>query len=818
MNQAVAIVISLAYILGLVSTILPWGIYGVLTVGLVLAIIVQQGHRQNLRRSTKFIATSQAKVNSEDLLRNGQFPDLLPKRTRKSLLNSNWLWITAGAIAFLASFYFSLRVPQPSIDDVSKIIPVDGDSQQQQVVTVRGKVLSVPRKTRSEKAQLWLNVIQVSEIVGTEGSANVHQDVTGKLYVTVPLLQATGVYPGNMVAITGSLYKPSPATNPGGFDFRAYLARQGSFAGVTGYKLTISNQENTNTWGLSRIRQRIIRAHVASLGVPDGPLVSAMVLGRRAVDLSYKLRDNFVKVGLAHVLAASGFHISLILGVVLTLTKSLPSGARFGFGILTLIIYVGLAGISPSILRAAFMGLAALVAIVSQRQVQPLASLVVAATFLLLINPLWIWDLGFQLSFLATFGLLVTAPPLMKHLDWLPSGIASLIAIPIAASIWTLPLLLYVFHIVSPYTIFVNIITAPMVAVITLGGFISAIVALISPYIGSLIAGILYFPVRVLIEVVNFFSVLPGNQVAVGAISIYQLVVLYGLICGIWLWRNRPPEALQRKKKKFNPKLWQWSVFLAIAIIIIPLWYTRASVFQATILNSSEEPVFVIQDRRKVTLINSGDENTARFMVLPFLRQQGINKIDWSIALHSQKGLSRGWPYILNTLRVKTFYDVEADDEQNYQTNSQPVLDAVGASKADYFTLVNNQTIELGSIQMKLINSETPIVEFLIHGQNWLLLGDVKLPEQSRLLAARSFQQTQVLWWAGNKLNPELLKIIRPETVIASSNYVHPEMVELFQENNIRLFWTGRDGAIQWTPATGFQTTLESDKVDSSLL
>ncbi|NEP81812.1 MAG: competence protein, partial [Okeania sp. SIO3B3] len=546
-------------------------------------------------------------------------------------------------------------------------------------------------------------------------------------------------------------------------------------------------------------------------------LVSAMVLGRRAVDLSYQLRDKFVKVGLAHVLAASGFHISLILGVVLTLTKRLPPGARFGFGILTLILYVGLAGISPSVLRAAFMGLAALVGIVSQRQVQPLASLVVAATFLLLINPLWIWDLGFQLSFLATFGLLVTAPPLMKRLDWLPSGIASLVAIPIAASIWTLPLLLYVFHVVSPYTIFVNIITAPLVAVITLGGFISAIVALISPYIGSLIAGILYFPVRVLIGIVNFFSALPGNQVAVGAISIYQLVVLYGLICGIWLWRNRPPKVNQRKKKKFSLKFWQWGVVLAIAIIIIPLWYTRASVFQATILDSSEEPVFVIQDGRKVTLINSGDENTARFMVLPFLRQQGINRINWSIALHSQKGISRGWRDILNTLRVKIFYDVEADDEKNYQTNNQPVLDAVGANRADYYTLVNNQTVELGSIQMKLINSETPIVEFMIHGQKWLLLGDVKLPEQSRLLAARSFPQTQVLWWSGNKLNPELLNIIRPKVAIASSNSVHPEMVKLCQKNNILLFWTGRDGAIQWTPARGFQTTLESDKVDSSL-
>ncbi|MCL2923290.1 MAG: ComEC/Rec2 family competence protein [Trichodesmium sp. MAG_R04] len=817
MNQAVANVICLAYIIGLISTIVPWGIYAGLTIGLVLAIIVQQIYRQNLRRSTREIKASQQKISSEESLRSGQFLDSLTKRTRRSLLNSNWLWITAGAIALLASIYLQLRVPQPTARDISNIIPIDGASQQQ-VIIVRGKVLSLPRKTRSEKAQLWLKVSQVSEIVGTDGSANIYQDVTGKLYVTIPLLQATGIYPGESVEITGSLYKPSPATNPGGFDFRAYLARQGSFAGVTGYKLTDTKQKSINSWGLYKIRQRIIRAQVNSLGVPEGPLVSAMVLGRRAIDLSYQLRDQFVQVGLAHVLAASGFHISLILGLVLTLTKNFPSGARFGFGLLTLIIYVVLTGGSPSVLRAALMGLAALLAIVSQRLVQPLASLVLVATLLLLINPLWIWDLGFQLSFLATLGLLVTVPSLMKRLDLLPSGIASLIAIPLAASIWTLPLLLSVFYVVSPYTILVNIITAPLVAIITLGGFISAILALISPYVGSLSAGILYFPVSILIEIVQFFSKLPGNQVAVGAVSVYQLVVLYGLICGTWFWGSRPPAVDKGKKKKLSLKFWQWSLLLAIAIIIIPLWYTRTSVFKATILDSYSQPVFVIQERGTVILVNVGDENTARFTVLPFLRQQGINKIDLSIALHSQKGLSRGWPYIFESLRIKTFYDVETDDQKNYQINNQPVFHALQNSKANYHTVVNNQNIELGSTQIKLINTETPIVNFLIHGQSWLFLGDTKLSEQSKLLVAKSFQPTEVFWWPGNKLNPELLNIIQPKVAIASADSVHPDMIGFFQENNIPLFWTGRDGGIQWTPVKGFQSTLELDKSDSSFL
>ncbi|MDE5090912.1 MAG: ComEC/Rec2 family competence protein [Trichodesmium sp. St18_bin3_1_1] len=816
MNQAVVIVICLAYIMGLASTILPWGIYAVVTIGLLLATIAQQIYRQNLRRLTRETTTSEQEISSEDLLRSGKLQDSLTRRTRRNLLNSNWLWIAAGAIALLASIYFQWRVPQPTASDISKIISLDGESQQQ-VVIVRGKVLSVPRTTRSGKAQLWLKASQVSEVVGTGGSANVHQDVTGKVYVTIPLLQATGIYPNELVAITGSLYRPSPATNPGGFDFRAYLAREGAFAGVTGYKITELNQEN-NVWGLYKIRQRIIRAQVKFLGVPEGPLVSAMVLGRKAVDFSYQLRDQFIQVGLAHILAASGFHVSLILGAVLTLTKKMSSGKRFSFGILLLSIYVAFTGFVPSVLRAALMGFAALLGIVFQRMVKPLVSLVLAATLLLLINPLWIWNLGFQLSFLATLGLLVTLPPLTKRLNMLPSGIAYLAAISISASVWVLPLLLSVFYVVSPYAILVNIIVAPLVTVITVGGFISAMLALIYPDAGSLSAMILHFPVKTLIEIVQFFSRLPGNQVAVGAISVYQLVVLYGLIFTTWFLESRTPEVDKGKKKKFSLKLWQWSLLLAIAIIIIPLWYTRTSVFQATILDSPSKPVFVIQDQGKVILVNAGDENTARFKVLPFLRQQGINKIDWSIDLYSQKGLSRGWPYVFESLKIKTFYDVETDEEKGYQTNNQPVFNALQKIKTNYYTVIKNQNVDLGSTQMKLINSETPIVKFMIHGQSWLLLGNTELSQQSKLLAEKSFQSIEVLWWSGNKLNAELLNIIRPKVAIASSDSVHPDMIEFFQENNIPLFWTGRDGAIQWTPITGFQSTLELDQSDSSFL
>ncbi|WP_198648974.1 ComEC/Rec2 family competence protein [Cyanothece sp. BG0011] len=114
------------------------------------------------------------------------------------------------------------------------------------------------------------------------------------------------------------------------------------------------------------------------------------------------IRDLFVNMGLSHVLAASGFHVALLLGIIFWITRSLSPKKKLIIGIIILILYVGLTGIQPSILRASLMGTAILISQVLERKTNALGTLLLSAFLLLLFNPLWIWDLGFQLSFLAT--------------------------------------------------------------------------------------------------------------------------------------------------------------------------------------------------------------------------------------------------------------------------------------------------------------------------------------------------------------------------------------------------------------------------------
>jgi competence protein ComEC len=492
MSQTNAVVLCLAYIIGLLSTSVSWGGYGIIAIGFLLSYGVNKNYGKE-----SFI---------------------------KWRIKSR-LFLAAGIVGFLATLYFQVRTPQPSVNDVSQFI-----SNGKEVVTVEGEVSSLPRLTRSQKGQIWLEVNKLDRLGKIV-------EVTGNLYVTVPLLQSTGLYPGQAIAIKGILYKPKSASNPGSFDFKRFLQQQNTFAGMSGQQVKFNNKEQP-VWGLWQVSKAIVRSQVRWLGSPEGQLVSSMVLGSKAVDLPYDIRDLFVRVGLAHALAASGFQTALILGLVMALSKGLSPRWQFGCGAVALVGFVGLTGLQPSVLRAVIMGFGALIGVATSRKIKPLRSLLVAATLLLLWNPVWIWDLGFELSFLATLGLVVTVPPLVAKLDWMPNAIATLIAVPLAATLWTLPLQLYIFGVIPPYSLVINILTIPLISIISIGGIVSAIAALVWSTAGSAIALLLYYPTHILIWLVQFFSQLPGNSLAVGKISIWQLLAVYGLMCLAWFLRE----------------------------------------------------------------------------------------------------------------------------------------------------------------------------------------------------------------------------------------------------------------------------------------
>lgn len=727
-----------------------------------------------------------------------------------------WVYLLATLLAIFACFYVKFRTPQPASDDISKYAPLSN-------VIVRGQLVEPPSLTRSDRAKFLLEVKEIN----ASGKLNIKSDAaspntsdsnakpddtnkfvttSGKLYVTVPLIEVTGLRSGQAIELSGRLYLPSRADNFGAFDFKAYLARQGVFAGLSGRSLVLQNTPPSfgEWWFVSKI----VRAHVMGAGVPEGSLLSSLVLGSRAVDLPSDLKDAFIQAGLAAVLAASGFQVTLVLGAAIALTRNSSLKVKFLVGSLSLLGYLLLTGASPSILRAVVMGFGSLIGLVVQRRSRPVIGLVITAVLLLLYQPLWIWDLGFQFSFLATFGLVTTSRSISENLEWLPPAIAELISVPIAAYIWTLPLQLLVFGKLTTYSLLANVFTTPLVSICTYGGILSGLLAIIFVPIGAAIAWLLYPFLHWTIDIAQWINTLPGANTNVGTIHIWQMFIAYALFLIIWLvsWFGK----MQR---------WTIAFVLACVVLFVPNAIAQTTAFQVTLPAFNDVPIMLIKNQNQTVLINSGDRQFASFTLQPLLQKLGINRLDWAISTDTQPDVSDGWNTLLSgSVAIAQFRDISLGVTPKPYQNLQQALATsktpLASFKAGETLTINNQ------VEVKLINQSPDILKIQTGELSWLLLANADPKAQQTIMSQKDLLpklSANILWWTGGQVDPKILEAISPKIAIASATSVVEDMVNQLYEAKIRIFWTGRDGAIQWSPEKDFLTLRDQQDARSPI-
>jgi competence protein ComEC len=609
------------------------------------------------------------------------------------------------------------------------------------------------------------------------------------------LIEVTGLRAGQAIELSGRLYLPSRADNFGAFDFQAYLARQGGFAGLSGRSLILQGDPpNFGEWWFI---SRIVRAHVMGAGVPEGSLLSSLVLGGRAVDLPSDLKDEFIKAGLAAILAASGFQVTLVLGAAIAISRKSSLKLQFLTGCLCLGGYLLLTGASPSILRAVLMGFGSLIGMLVQRRSRPISGLIVTAVLLLIYQPLWIWDLGFQFSFLATLGLITSSGSIAQYLSWLPPAIADLLSVPIAAYVWTIPLQLLVFGKVPIYSLIANVLTTPLVTIATYGGIISGILGIIFVPLGAAIAWLLYPLLRLTIAIAQWVNTLPMASTSVGEISIWQMLIGYSLLTAIWL------GAWLHKKQR-----WTLAIILFCSVLFVPNAIAQTNILQITLPSFNDVPIMLIKNQNQTVLINSGDRQFASFTLQPMLAKSGINRLDWAIATGTQPDVSDGWNILTSeAIAIGQFRDVSLGVAPKTYQSLQQVL-ATNKTNAASLKLGESLTMN-DQVQMQLINQAPDVFKLKIADLTWVLIANND-PKSQQAIAAKKELLPQlaadVLWWTGGQIEPAILQAINPKIAIASATSVVEAMINQLYENKVRVFWTGRDGAIQWNPNKEFYT------------
>jgi competence protein ComEC len=335
--------------------------------------------------------------------------------------------------------------------------------------------------------------------------------------------------------------------NPGGFDYKRYSRFQGIthqvFLTVNEAVLLPGKKQNRLTRFIYASREAIIRILQKNITAEkERGLAEAMLIGYKN-DLDQSLVQSYTNTGVVHIIAISGLHLGLIYWLLNLLLRPLQKRKRIKWIRPVLIIaflwlFTLLAGAQPSVLRSALMFTCIVLGESFSRKTSIYNTLAGSAFILLCINPYWLWDVGFQLSYLAVLSIVVFMRPVYNWFyikNKITDTIWKMNAVTIAAQVLTLPISIYHFHQFPNYFLFTNFIAVPLSSIILLGEILLCVLSIVpafSLFTGRLLTWLIWL-MNTWIEKIETirFSLWDGLQ-----ITIVQTLLLYLFISAACYW------------------------------------------------------------------------------------------------------------------------------------------------------------------------------------------------------------------------------------------------------------------------------------------
>lgn len=278
---------------------------------------------------------------------------------------------------------------------------------------------------------------------------------------------------------------------------------------------------------------------------PQVGLAEGLLLGEKRA-MGEELTEAFRRAGIIHIVVLSGYNVLLVASFFLfVLSFFLPLRARVVGGVVAIVLFALLVGLSPTVTRASLMACLLLIASALGRQYAIMRALFFAGGVMLLINPyLLVYDPGFQLSFLATLGLIIVAPYLetaLLQVQQLPT-MKVLVVSTVATQLAVLPLLLYQIGEFSLVAVVVNVLVLPMVPVAMLLTFLAGMVAMVSTFLGSIIAYGAYLSLSYILVVATVSAALPFAALTVPPFPFWLVPVAYVGGAALLWWVTKPRD------------------------------------------------------------------------------------------------------------------------------------------------------------------------------------------------------------------------------------------------------------------------------------
>lgn len=621
---------------------------------------------------------------------------------------------------------------------------------------------------------------------------------------------------GMRVRFSGEWKPFSGQTYPGGYDEKLYLVTKGYQYKLYLEDIEVIGEDTSLSSAILRARAAFHTVLDKILPAEESGMMKAMLTGEKE-DIPAESYQLYTKAGVVHVLCISGLHMSILaMYTAFFVEKILRRSQRTAamVTIFTVLAFLLFIGPSPSACRAAAMTSVVMLGRVLYRVPDQINDIALAALLILVIEPLYLFHAGFQLSFITVIGIWlgVGRIPAKKkkergHFDWLKNGFL----VSFYASLFSYPVVAYYFSSVSLAGLAANLLIVPLSGLLLGFGLLSAFLGAIWLPAGVFAAGSVYAILQIFKTVCAVLTQLPFAYILTGCPSALCMLLYYAML--LWF--------LECGKKKGGWRIGAaLSAALFCAVFENPL-FRKENTIAFLDVGQGDAAVLSTYDGKAFLMDGGGQfgkdlgNNVGARVVLPYLEYLGISELEGIFLSHPDSDHMTGILEVLESVPTKGLYLSDAAFIENTETQllketvekyQVPLynINAGDSSEAgEFFCLYPEAKISLGAGDK---NQGSAVLRYTYGGVRTLFTGDISAREERFLLQQGADVSAEILKVAhhGSKYSSDaaFLRAVSPRIAVISCGennlYGHPheETLQRLGQSATTIFRTDQEGSI----------------------
>ena len=734
------------------------------------------------------------------------------------LKQSERTWIAFVGLFFMLGVFRFAAVYELPAHDVSRMVG--------QNITLSGIIAEPPRlRTDVDGIQHIRYTVSVHRIVqGREeqaGSGNILVYTRRGAEEDSPVGQI-----GDAITAEGKVRRPVFYQNPGQINTRFLLRCEGITAGMSaresGIKI-IPNEEPTCVQMFLRLAAQI-RAHYFDrmtevMPRSDAAAIFAMLFGGYE-GIRPELLEAFTITGIVHILSVSGSHISLLAAVIawLALFLRLPRWLSASAVVLSIISYVILAGLVPPAVRSGIMGAVAFLGLILGRERDGQYLLVLTGLLMLLVSPLLLFHISFQLSFLATAGLLFLAPVFRTWLGKLPRFVAAGISITMGAQLATLPVLAWHFNQISISALLSNLVVVPLVDIIIVLGLVGGIAAFFIPMLGAVVFAFDSMLLGISFEMTRVMAALPFSSVWLPSMGVSAGLCYYAVLSILFVpqeYRERTAEFIYHFRYKFI-------IVSSFIVVFLFSWQiTRPNEMEVHFIDVGQgDAALVVTPHGHAMLFDTGGTrdtfDVGARVDVPYLLHYGIREVDYIFLSHAHEDHAAGAGAILARMPVRYVYTADEGAAAYARSmrlgDGNPLLMKLGRAQEGQSISLDGVTVDVlyapsySDVKHTTGNEVSNVYRVRYGNASFLFTGDLVQEHEEKMIARGIDLHTTVLkvphHGSDTSSSEHFVQATNPLYAIycvgADNSFGHPrpDVVARYERVGAQTLRTDRDGAI----------------------